>query len=113
MSKNITVDKTKEQTKVEQTSLDRVVAIYDLGSHTMVPFEIMDMQSVLCFDVHEYLDCQDLRRLVKRQIKETVLQYLDEHFDEIAKLTTDIKNGRTVATLAIGFVKTNDDHKNI
>ena len=79
----------------------------------MVPFEIMELQFVLYFDGHEYLDYQDLRRLVKSQIKEAVLQYIDEHFDEIAKLTTDIKNGRTVATLCIGVVKTNNDPKNI
>ena len=102
-----------EQKNIESTSLSRVVAIYDLGSHTMVPFEIMELQSVLYFDVHEYLHCQDLRRLVKSQRKQSVLQYIDEHFDEIAKLTTDIKNGRTVATLAIGVVKTNNDPKNI
>ena len=102
-----------EQLNIESTSLSRVGAIYDLGSHTMVPFEIMELQFVLYFDVHEYLDCQDLRRLVKSQRKEAVLQYIDEHFDEIAKLTTDIKNGRTIATLCIGVVKTNNDPKNI
>ena len=46
MSKNITVDKTKEQTKVELTFLGRVVFVYDVGSEEPIPFDIRELRAI-------------------------------------------------------------------
>lgn len=102
-----------DQTKVEQTFLGRVISVYDIGSKELIPFDIREFRAVFEFDVKDdsYISSLDSERRIV--CKEEVLKYIDEHFDEIAKLTTDIKNGRTIATLCIGVVKTNDNPKNI
>lgn len=102
-----------DQTKVEQTFLGRVISVYDIGSKELIPFDIREFRAVFEFDVKDdsYISSLDSERRIV--CKEEVLKYIDDHFDQIAKFTTDPVHGLTVATLCIGVVKTNNDPKNI
>ena len=116
MSKNTKIDKTKERTRIEQTFAGRIVSVYDIGSKELISFDIRELRAVLKFDVYDdhhpfpILDFDSERR---RVCKEKVLKYIDAHFDQIAKFTTDPVHGLTVATLAIGVVRIEDEPKNI
>lgn len=114
MSKNTKIDKTKERTKIEQVFAGRIVSLYDIGSNELISFDIRELRAVFAFDVdddHHPFPILDSDR--RRGCKETVLKYIDDHFDQIAKFTTDPVHGLTVATLAIGVVKIEDEPKNI
>ena len=102
-----------DQTKVEQTFLGRVISVYDIGSKELIPFDIREFRAVFEFDVKDdsYISSLDSERRIV--CKEEVLKYIDDHFDQIAKFTTDPVHGLTVATLAIGIVKIESEPKNI
>ena len=102
-----------DQTKVEQTFLGRVISVYDIGSKELIPFDIREFRAVFEFDVKDdsYISSLDSERRIV--CKEEVLKYIDDHFDQIAKFTTDPVHGLTVATLAIGVVKIEDEPKNM
>ena len=114
MSKNTKIDKTKERTRIEQTFAGRIVSVYDIGSKELISFDIRELRAVLKFDVdddHHPFPILDSDR--RRGCKEEVLKFIDDHFDQIAKFTTDPVHGLTVATLAIGVVRIEDEPKNI
>ena len=102
-----------ERTKIEQVFAGRIVSLYDIGSNELISFDIRELRAVFAFDVHDdpYISSLDSKR--RRVCKEEVLKYIDDHFDQIAKFTTDPVHGLTVATLAIGVVKIEDEPKNI
>ena len=105
-----------ERTKIEQVFAGRIVSLYDIGSNELISFDIRELRAVFAFDVdvdHHPFPILDFDSERRRVCKEEVLKYIDDHFDQIAKFTTDPVHGLTVATLAIGVVKIEDEPKNI
>lgn len=100
-----------ERTKIEQVFAGRIVSLYDIGSNELISFDIRELRAVFAFDDDPYISSLDSKR--RRECKESVLKYIDDHFDQIAKFTTDPVHGLTVATLAIGVVKIEDEPKNM
>lgn len=95
-----------ERTRIEQTFAGRIVSVYDIGSKELISFDIRELRAVFAFDVHDdHHPFPILDSDRRRGCKETVLKYIDDHFDQIAKFTTDPVNGLTVATLAMGVVR--------
>lgn len=94
-----------ERTKIEQAFLGRIVSLYDIGSNELISFDIRELQAVFEFDVKDDPCISILDSERRRVCKQEILKYIDDHFDQIAKLSTDSVNGLTVATLAIGVVK--------